>query len=88
LKEKLGEGSFGVVYKAVHKAASFELAVKMIGCAGAQPTKEEADALQVCHSKNDPRTSLSFARADADIIPSPLSLCFTPSCMLDVMFLL
>jgi hypothetical protein len=57
LREKLGEGAFGEVYRAVHKVAGFELAVKMIVAdtqsrSVIQAIKDEIEILKQCRNAN------------------------------------
>ncbi|KAL6061616.1 Severin kinase [Balamuthia mandrillaris] len=55
LKRKLGEGSFGAVYQAVHKASGTVLAVKMVPLAdetaeSGEEIRKEIEVLKQCHS--------------------------------------
>ena len=55
LGEKLGEGSFGSVYKGYHKESQFLLAIKEIGVVKeklSEDIKTEIEVLKKCKHKN------------------------------------
>jgi serine/threonine protein kinase len=55
LRDLLGEGSFGQVYRAVHRASGLEMAIKMVNAENESTAREiaaEVDILKACRHTN------------------------------------